>query len=54
MAGNISNKFSLSGVDISLYGCTCPWWNVYSAFTRSGVIHAAVSKWILVKNTIVL
>ena len=44
MAGNISKRFSLSGIDIPRYGGACPRWNVYSAFTRPGVIQAAVSK----------
>ena len=36
--------FHLSGIDIPRYGGACPRWNVYSAFTRPGVIQAAVSK----------
>jgi len=44
MAGNISKRFSLSGIEIPRYGGACPRWNVYSAFTRPGVIQAAVSK----------
>jgi len=44
IAGNISKRFSLSGIDIPRYGGACPRWNVYSAFTRPGVIQAAVSK----------
>ena len=44
MAGNISKRFSLSGIDIPRYGGACPRWNVYSAFSRPGVIQAAVSK----------
>ena len=44
MAGNISKRFSLSGIDIPRYGGACPRWNVYSALTRPGVIQAAVSK----------
>mgnify|MGYP000438959073 CR=1 FL=1 len=42
MAGNISKRFSLSGIDIPRYGGACPRWNVYSALTRPGVIQAAV------------
>ena len=44
MAGNISKRFSLSGIEIPRYGGACPRWNVYSALTRPGVIQAAVSK----------
>ena len=44
IAGNISKRFSLSGIEIPRYGGACPRWNVYSACTRPGVIQAAVSK----------
>ena len=44
MAGNISKRFSLSGIEIPRYGGACPRWNVYSAFSRPGIIQAAVSK----------
>ena len=44
VAGNISKRFSLSGIEIPRYGGACPRWNVYSAFSRPGVIQAAVSK----------
>jgi len=44
VAGNISKRFSLSGIEIPRYGGACPRWNVYSAFTRPGIIQAAVSK----------
>ncbi len=44
VAGNISKRFSLSGIEIPRYGGACPRWNVYSAFSRTGVIQAAVSK----------
>ena len=44
MAGNISKRFSLSGIEIPRYGGACPRWNIYSAFTTPGKIHAAVSK----------
>ena len=44
VAGNISKRFSLSGREIPRYGGACPRWNVYSAFSRPGVIQAAVSK----------
>ena len=38
VAGNISKRFSLSGIEIPRYGGACPRWNVYSAFSRPGVI----------------
>ena len=44
VAGNISKRFSLSGIEIPHYGGACPRWNIYSAFTSPGKIHAAVSK----------
>ena len=34
VAGNISKRFSLSGIEIPRYGGACPRWNVYSAFSR--------------------
>jgi len=43
VAGNISKRFSLSGIEIPRYGGACPRWNIYSAFTAPGKIHAAVS-----------
>jgi len=44
VAGNISKRFSLSGIEIPRYGGACPRWNIYSAFAAPGKIHAAVSK----------
>jgi len=44
IAGNISKRFSLSGIEIPRYGGACPKWNVYSAFTMPGKIQTAVSK----------
>ena len=44
MAGNISKRFSLSGIEIPRYGGACPRWNIYSAFSTPGKIHTAVSK----------
>jgi|TARA_Y100000310_G_scaffold125018_1_gene123870 predicted transcriptional regulator/transcriptional regulator with XRE-family HTH domain len=44
IAGNISKRFSLSGIEIPRYGGACPRWNIYSAFTSPGKIQAAVSK----------
>ena len=44
VAGNISKRFSLSGIEIPRYGGACPRWNIYAAFTMPGKINAAVSK----------
>ena len=44
IAGIISKRFSLSGIEIPRYGGACPRWNIYSAFTAPGKIHAAISK----------
>ena len=32
VAGNISKRFSLSGIEIPRYGGACPRWNIYAAF----------------------
>ena len=44
VAGNISKRFSLSGIEIPRYGGACPRWNIYKAFTKHGKINAEVSK----------
>ena len=44
VAGNISKRFSLSGIEIPRYGGACPRWNIYAALTMPGKINAAVSK----------
>ena len=44
VAGNISKRFSLSGIEIPRYGGACPRWNIYKAFTMPGKINAAISK----------
>jgi len=44
IAGNVSKRFSLSGIEIPRYGGACPRWNIYKAFTMPGKINAAVSK----------
>lgn len=43
-AGNISKRFSASGIGIARFGGACPRWNVYDAFARPGQIHAQVSR----------
>ena len=44
VAGNISKRFSLSGIEIPRYGGACPRWNIYKAFTMPGKINVAFSK----------
>ncbi|RED54363.1 helix-turn-helix domain-containing protein [Aestuariispira insulae] len=43
IAGNISKRFSLSGLPIPRHGGACSRWNVYSAFMNPGVIQAQMS-----------
>ncbi len=44
LAGNISKRFSMSGLQIPRYSVACPRWNVYSAFLNPGKIKLQVSK----------
>lgn len=44
IAGNISKRLSLSGIQIPRYGGACPRWNIHSAFMLPGKIHCALSK----------
>ncbi len=44
IAGNVSKRFSLSGIHIPRYGGSCPRWNVYIAFLNPGKIHPQISK----------
>jgi predicted transcriptional regulator len=44
IAGNISKRLSLSGIQIPRYGGACPRWNIHSAFMLPGKIHSALSK----------
>jgi predicted transcriptional regulator/DNA-binding XRE family transcriptional regulator len=44
IAGNISKRFSASGLRIPRHGSACPRWNVYSAFLSPGVINGQVSR----------
>ena len=39
IAGNVSKRFSLSGIHIPRHGGACPRWNVYIAFLNPGKIH---------------
>ena len=44
IAGNVSKRFSLSGLKIPRYSVACPRWNVYSAFLNPGKIKVQLSK----------
>ena len=44
IAGNISKRFSASGIQISRQGGACPRWNVYDAFMSPGLIRTQVSR----------
>ena len=44
IAGNISKRFSASGIHIARFGAACPRWNVYDAFTTPGMLRVQVSK----------
>jgi hypothetical protein len=44
IAGNISKRFSASGIHIARFGAACPRWNVYDAFTTPGMIRVQVSE----------
>ena len=43
-AGNVSKRFSLSGIHIPRHGGACPRWNVYSAFSSPGKINTQISR----------
>jgi len=44
IAGNISKRFSLSGLHIPRHSGACPRWNVYSAFLQPGRINVQLSQ----------
>lgn len=44
IAGNISKRFSLSGIHIPRHSGACPRWNVYSAFLSPGRINIQLSQ----------
>jgi predicted transcriptional regulator/transcriptional regulator with XRE-family HTH domain len=44
IAGNISKRFSGSGLRIPRYGGTCPRWNVHGAFMRPGRIDRQLAR----------
>ena len=43
-SGNISKRFSISGIELPRLSGACPKWNVYSAFSNPGKISTAASK----------
>ena len=43
-SGNVSKRFSLSGIELPRLSGACPKWNVYSSFSNPGKISAAVSR----------
>ena len=44
IAGNISKRFSASGIHIARFGAACPRWNVYDAFGTPGMLRVQVSQ----------
>ena len=44
IAGNISKRFSGSGIGFARYGGACPRWNVHAAFLTPGMIRRQVSR----------
>lgn len=43
-AGNISKRFSASGIQIARFGAACPRWNVYDAFATPGMLRVQLSR----------
>ncbi len=44
VAGNISKRFSGSGIQMARFGAACPRWNVYDAFAPPGMLRVQVSQ----------
>jgi hypothetical protein len=44
IAGNISKRFSLSGIHIPRHGGACPRWNIYAAFLQPETINVQISQ----------
>jgi predicted transcriptional regulator/DNA-binding XRE family transcriptional regulator len=44
IAGNISKRFSASGIHMARFGAACPRWNVYDAFATPGMMRVQVSE----------
>lgn len=44
VAGNISKRFSASGISIARYSGACPRWNIFAAFSTPGMIRIQLSR----------
>ncbi|MCA9573554.1 MAG: DUF2083 domain-containing protein, partial [Myxococcales bacterium] len=44
VAGNISKRFSASGIRMPRFSGACPRWNVYTAFLQPGAINVQISQ----------
>jgi predicted transcriptional regulator/DNA-binding XRE family transcriptional regulator len=44
IAGNISKRFSASGIRFARFSGACPKWNVFAAFTTPGMIRIQISR----------
>lgn len=44
MAGNISKRFSASGIRIARFSGACPRWNVHAAFLTPGMLRVQISR----------
>ncbi|MGL4240606.1 MAG: helix-turn-helix domain-containing protein [Beijerinckiaceae bacterium] len=44
IAGNISKRFSASGILMARFGAACPRWNVYDSFATPGILRVQVSE----------
>lgn len=44
VAGNISKRFSGSGIRFARYAGACPRWNVFTAFAQPGIIRTQISE----------
>ncbi len=44
IAGNISKRFTASGIRMARFGAACPRWNVYDAFATPGILRVQVSE----------
>ena len=43
-AGNVSKRFSASGLQFARFGGACPRWNVHDAFRTPGLIHTQLAR----------
>jgi hypothetical protein len=44
IAGNISKRFSASGIHMARFGAACPRWNVYDAFSTPAMLRVQLSR----------